>query len=146
MDVFVDSVNKSATSVDHRTLDKFDQSLLSSLLFIGRLAWLFKLRGNFLEYALQPRSANWRSDSVDASSSGVNLRGGAGSNSNANSFIGTVKTHRKTAMNNEDQFKSAFEIADTNGDGVVSYAEALEVSQIVATLISCALFAQIQLV
>ena len=27
----------------------------------------------------------------------------------------------------EDQFRSAFEIADSNGDGILSYSEALEV-------------------
>ena len=80
---------------------------------------------------MQPRSANWRSDSVDAGSSSVNLCTGMGSmgSSNAASFIGSIKPHqRKSALNNEDQFKSAFEIADTNGDGVLSYSEALEVS------------------
>lgn len=30
-------------------------------------------------------------------------------------------------LNTEEQFRSAFEIADTNGDGVLSFAEALEV-------------------
>lgn len=119
----------ASTAAGGRSLDRTDHSLLTSVLLLGRLAWLFKIRGSFLEYALQPRAANWHSSSMDASSSGANLRGVAlsgGASFNA-SFAVRVKPSRQSALANEDQFRSAFEIADTNGDGVLSYQEALEV-------------------
>ena len=38
----------------------------------------------------------------------------------------------------EDQMRSAFEIADTNGDGVLTYTEAIEVnSNSIPSLLSC---------
>lgn len=128
--VLVDFARGSTNGSDKRGLDRADHSLLSGVLFLGRLAWLFKIRGAFLEYALQPRAANWRTPSVDASSSGANLRSISGPIVGANnqSFLVRVQDGRQGAMCTEDQFRSAFEIADTNGDGVLSYQEALEVS------------------
>lgn len=44
------------------------------------------------------------------------------------SFIGAVRVpQQQGGTSKEDQFRSAFEIADTNGDGMLSYSEALEV-------------------
>lgn len=76
--------------------------LLSAMLLVGRLAWLFKIRGQFLETSLRPLP-----------------KGSARS-------IGGVPDSGLT-QNSEDQFRSAFEIADTNGDGVVNYNESIEV-------------------
>lgn len=67
---------------------------------------------------------------MDASSSGANLlRGVVASAASANSsFLVKPAGRSSAAQSNEEQFRSAFEIADTIGDGVLSYQEALEVS------------------
>lgn len=118
-----------------RRFERADHSLLSSLLFLGRVSWLFKIRGTFLEYALQPKAALLQahggaggsglgSASVDPGASSGNVLRGR-SNSMSASFRG--QPQQGGASVNEDQFRSAFEIADTNGDGVLSFAEAVEV-------------------
>jgi hypothetical protein len=89
--------NNTAAGTPPRTLALADQSLLSALLFVGRIAWLFKIRGGFLHLALEDKASQLK-DRSDPSSS-----------------------------NTEDQFRSAFEIADANGSGLLSYAEAVEV-------------------
>jgi hypothetical protein len=93
------------------------------------LAWLFKIRGGFLEYALQPRTSSLRAQGADPNSSGGNLHSAAVTPTGAAnaSFSVRVRSGRQAALANEDQFRSAFEIADTNGDGVLSYQEAIEV-------------------
>lgn len=73
--------------------------LAAGLLFVGRLAWLLKIRGGFLEETL----------SVPPS-------------------LSTAAAQLTT----EDQLRSAFEIADTDGDGVVTYSEAVEAVQALA--------------
>lgn len=134
-------------------MERADHSLLSSLLFLGRVAWLFKIRGSFLEYALQPKAAtyilhgsNGMSGALGSASTDVGASGGSGSSgvlrslrsgsaSNNNSFRGHPPHQQSNSgggTNNEDQFRSAFEIADTNGDGVLSYAEAVEALQAIS--------------
>jgi len=73
--------------------------LASGLLLIGRLAWLLKIRGGFLEETLSVPSS-----------------------------LSTAAAQLTT----EDQLRSAFEIADTDGDGVVTYSEAVEAVQALA--------------
>ena len=122
---------------ESRRFDRGDHTLLSSLLFLGRLAWLFKIRGNFLDFALQPKAAllstthqmNLASGSVDVGASSHNvLRARSNSMNHNSSFRVGGSSGAGGGGNNEDQFRSAFEIADTNGDGVLSYAEAIEVN------------------
>jgi len=118
-----------------RRFDRGDHTLLSSLLFLGRLAWLFKIRGSFLDFALQPKAAllsssqqlSLASSSADVSASSHNVLRARSNSINHNSSFRVGGSNGAGGGNNEDQFRSAFEIADTNGDGVLSYAEAIEV-------------------
>jgi hypothetical protein len=73
--------------------------LLSGLLLIGRVCWLLKIKGRFVEDAL--------------------MLGDTSANS--------VSSQRYDLCS-EDQFISACEIADTDGDGVLTYTEAVEVN------------------
>ena len=112
--------------------------LLSGLLLVGRLAWLLKIRGRFVEEALSP--------SLTGSTAGVGVGIGAGNpsahtahdHSNGSHLSAAVNNYNSAAANNhnsglyisEDQMRSAFEIADTNGDGVLTYAEAIDAIQV----------------
>ena len=87
------------------------QRLLSGLLLVGRLAWLLKIRGRFLDVALVAPSV-----AVASSSGGSASAGGT----------------QPSDLSSEDQLRSALEIADTNGDGVVTYSEAVEAVQALA--------------
>ena len=85
-------------------------SLLSSgLLLLGRFAWLLKIRGRFLDEALA-------SHGLGADKSGISSSGAQ---------LGTARYD----LSSEDQVRSAFEIADTDGDGIVTYSEAVEAVQ-----------------
>lgn len=133
---FYNKTDASAAGEGRGGLDRGDHNLLSSLLFLGRVSWLFKIRGTFLDYALEARGGSCggsaggagglSSSSHDHNASGQSLRGGAQVDTNA-SFIGAVRVAPLSGTSKEDQFRSAFEIADTNGDGVLSYSEAIEV-------------------
>lgn len=86
--------------------------LMSGLLIVGRLAWLLKIRGRFIEEALvqsSVRSSQNKQGSSSAIDSSIN-------SSNAD-------------LSSEEQLLSAFEIADTDGDGIVTNAEAIEAIQ-----------------
>ena len=112
--------------------------LLSGLLLVGRLAWLLKIRGRFVEEALSP--------SLTGSTAGVGVGIGAGNpsahtahdHSNGSHLSAAVNNYNSAAANNhnsglyisEDQMRSAFEIADTNGDGMLTYAEAIDAIQV----------------
>lgn len=85
-------------------------ALSSGLLLLGRLAWLLKVRGRFLEDAL--------------ASHGL----GADKSGNTQAQLGAARYD----LSSEDQVRSAFEIADTDGDGVVTYSEAVEAVQALA--------------
>lgn len=87
------------------------QRLLSGLLLVGRLAWLLKIRGRFLDVALVAPGV-----AVASSSGGSASVGGT----------------QPSDLSSEDQLRSALEIADTNGDGVVTYSEAVEAVQALA--------------
>lgn len=89
------------SNVSKKRMTALDVSIASGLLLLGRVAWLFRIRSSFLEYALE----------LNASDS---------------------KTSIAFELNSEDQFRSAFEIADTDGDGVLTYLEALEAIQALA--------------
>ena len=87
--------------------------LMSGLLIVGRLAWLLKIRGRFIEEALvqaSVRSSQNKQGSSSAIDSSIN-------SSNAD-------------LSSEEQLLSAFEIADTDGDGIVTNAEAIEAIQV----------------
>jgi len=79
-------------------------ALMTGLLVLGRLASLLKIRGRFLEEALSPLPPK----------------------------ASTTQTYRSCDFTSEEQLRSAFEIADTDGDGVVTYHEALEALQALA--------------
>lgn len=85
--------------------------LMSGMLIVGRLAWLLKIRGRFIEEALV-QSSRVKFD-----------RGGA--------FASSISAD----LSSEEQLRSAFEIADTDGDGVVTNAEAVEAIQALSTSI-----------
>ena len=91
--------------------------LLAGTLIIGRLSWLLKIRGRFIEEALVQSKA--RSLSVSTNGSGAEL--------------GSVFAINAADLSSEEQLRSAFEIADTDGDGVVTNAEALEAIQALST-------------
>ena len=102
--------------------------LLSGLLLVGRLAWLLKIRGRFVEEALSP--------SLTGNTTGAGAGTGASATANQDH---SNSGHHTAAVNNsnnsglyisEDQMRSAFEIADTNGDGVLTYAEAIDAIQV----------------
>lgn len=93
---------KSAANVDKIA------SVVSGLLFTGRLAWLMKIRGRFLEHALEAPAVS--TDSV----------------------MMQAESLQEYDLSTEDQLMSAFEIADTNGDGVLTYTESLEAIQALA--------------
>ena len=106
--------------------------LLSGLLLVGRLAWLLKIRGRFVEEALSPSLTG------NTTGAGAGTGAGTGVGATANQDH-TNSGHHTTAVNNsnnsglyisEDQMRSAFEIADTNGDGVLTYAEAIDAIQV----------------
>lgn len=69
--------------------------ILSGALIVGRIAWLLKINGKFVEQA----------------------------------FIASIRDLGQSAREivSESQLLSAFEIADTNGDSVVTFPEAIEV-------------------
>ena len=90
--------------------------LLSGLLLVGRLAWLLKIRGRFVEEALSPSLTGSTTPSTQATPD--HTHNAAVNNNNSGLYI------------SEDQMRSAFEIADTNGDGVLTYAEAIDAIQV----------------
>jgi hypothetical protein len=93
------SQSDAAAAPDHSA------ALLSGLLLVGRLAWLLKIRGRFVEEALAPARAD----------------PGNGADAPAPATTYDIVS--------EDQMRSAFEIADTNGDGVLTYMEAVDAVQ-----------------
>lgn len=79
--------------------------LFSGLLIVGRLSWLLKIRGRFIEEALVNSPSKGHTSSLPFSSYESN----------------------SSELSTEEQMRSAFEIADTDGDGIVTNAEAIEV-------------------
>jgi hypothetical protein len=77
-------------------------SFLNGLLIIGRLAWMLKNRGGMISRCLSGRH------DIEGSS---------------------LKLSTNPQLTSEQQFRSAFDIADSNGDGCLSYAESLEAIQ-----------------
>jgi hypothetical protein len=95
--------------------------LISVVLIIGRISWLFKIRGRFGQCFL------FHSHSLVI----INrflirfLEDALSPPQPTSSAILQSMT-----FCTEDQLRSAFEIADTNGDGIVTNMEALEVNKI----------------
>ncbi len=87
--------------------------LMSGLLIVGRLAWLLKIRGRFIEEAL-------------VQSSGRSPQGKSMMDSGSSSISSNINM---ADLSTEEQLLSAFEIADTDGDGIVTNAEAIEAIQ-----------------
>jgi hypothetical protein len=106
-----------------------EASLQSGVLLLSRLAWLLRSsQGTFLEHALQVQLAP-TSDSSDSSSPSRSSRGAASKPTHTH--------HHQQYMTSLEQLQSAFDIADTDGDGVVTFAEAMEVSQSRAIPVQC---------
>lgn len=97
------STNNDAKSATSENAAR--NALMTGLLVLGRLASLLKVKGRFLEDALSPLPASHSS---------------------------TAHSYRSGDYTSEEQLRSAFEIADTDGDGVVTYNEALEAIQALA--------------
>jgi hypothetical protein len=94
--------------------------LLSGLLLVGRLAWLLKIRGRFVEEALSPSLTGSTTPSAQTTQD----------NTNSGHLHAVANNHNSGLYISEDQMRSAFEIADTNGDGVLTYAEAIDAIQV----------------
>lgn len=124
----------STTATQSDSFDNIDKSLLTALLLLGRLAWLLQTRCGFLEYALQPPNNSTTTahltDTNTSTTSTTSTTPITGNNKHNASFIGMSKAtgqQHRSLLSTEDQFRSAFEIADSNGDGILSFSEALEV-------------------
>ncbi len=83
--------------------------LITGLLLVGRFVWLMKLNGRFFEEALNKKEIDNKQN--------IHLFGSSNSN---------------VDLISEDQLRSAFEIADTDGDGIVTCSEAIEAVQALA--------------
>ena len=81
---------------------------------MGRLAWLMKIKGRFLEDALEFSVASTNLESLP----------GESKYSNHSSVL-------HFQLSTDEQLKSACEIADTDGDGILTYQEAIEVADVV---------------
>ena len=96
--------------------------LLYGLALLGRICWLLKIRGRFLEDALTPitfTTAPHGEGSASRTSSHSSSSGDA---------VGPLSQHQhRFELSSEDQLVSACEIADTNGDGILTFSEAVEV-------------------
>ena len=79
------------------------EALTASLLFVGRLCWLFTVSGRFLDETIEGED-------------GLSRLPGTRSSTDSNVLV------------NLEQLRSAFDIAETGGGGVVSLEEAREVS------------------
>ena len=89
-------------------------SVLSGVLIINRLCWLMRVRGRFLDEAIGKSNPLLRSQSS-------NTLEDVTTNSNSRDM-----SHHFITL---EQLRSAFDIADTDGDGVVTFEEALEVKR-----------------
>ncbi len=83
--------------------------LLTGLLLVGRFVWLMKLNGRFFEEALNKKDLD-----------------------NKQNFHLFGSSNATVDLISEDQLRSAFEIADTDGDGIVTCSEAIEAVQALA--------------
>lgn len=98
-----------------------EAALQSGLLLLSRLAWLLHTpQGAFLQDSLSLQAQQQQAQPLSPSGSG--------------SPRGTPHLHHhhhhQQYMTSLEQLQSAFDIADTDGDGVISFAEAMEVSDI----------------
>ena len=78
-------------------------SLLLGILVLGRISWSLKTRGNFLSNIFSSTMAAYHSSGISNS--------------------------RRFNLSSDDQLRSAFEIADANGDGLLTVEEAIEAIQ-----------------
>jgi hypothetical protein len=109
---------------DLHTVAAGEASLQSGLLLLSRLAWLLRTsQGTFLEFALQTQQA----PSSPPSSS---PRDASLAPTEAHAYHHHHHHHHhQQYMTSLEQLQSAFDIADTDGDGIISFAEATEVSR-----------------
>jgi hypothetical protein len=124
MPVMIYNILAQSNFSNKSELDRIDRSLLCGLLLVGRLSWLLQSRGSFLVTAIRPPKVQQQTHTSNG-------------NSHASLASGTMagwdgEEHRenKLNVNSEDQFQSAFEIVDADGDGVITFEEAVEVSVI----------------
>jgi hypothetical protein len=97
-------------------------STQNCILMLCRLAWLLQSpAGAFLNDALQVSPSSMKLTSVGAGSSGIN----GGSMVSHRSLVNGTAQYMTTA----EQLQSAFDIADTDGDGLVTFDEAVEVGK-----------------
>ena len=107
-----------------------EAALQSGLLLLSRLAWLLRTpQGAFLECSLlvqqPPSSASVRSsNSPRGEGEGVSI-----AKQSPAHHLHQHQHHHQQYMTSLEQLQSAFDIADTDGDGVITFAEAMEVGR-----------------
>ena len=93
-----------------------ESSLQSAVLLLTRLAWLLRSsQGTFLEYSLQMQQGA-RNNMAPTSPRGA-----------LSNFTSVHMNSHQQYMTSLDQLQSAFDIADTDGDGIITFDEAVEV-------------------
>eukprot|EP01035_Chromulina_nebulosa_P028430 gene28430-37529_t len=105
--------SRQISSVNRSSVPGSEYALLSGLLILALLLFCLYSAAVRSGCVVVPR-AQWIS------------RRGLGQDKSSNAVSSAID------LSSEDQFRSAFEIADTNGDGVVTYPEALEAIQALA--------------
>lgn len=111
-DQFSSGVRLTGNLSSYADVSHFGDRVKLGLLLIGRIAWLMKIRSNAISAALSDTQSN----SSNLGTSMVYPNG-----------LDTETSPTDTIS--EDQFRSAFEIADTDGDGIVNRSEIFEALQ-----------------
>lgn len=111
--------------------------LQTGLLFVGRIAWLLRIRKSFLEIIFRPErfvefTEENHQDAVGLDA--VRMRSGSEDYSSlllpglsASASFSAKPAPQESLLCSKDQLQSAFELSDADGDGFVSHIEALEV-------------------
>jgi hypothetical protein len=101
---------QSASGLSNNDLyhDEEMANLLSGLLLLGRISWCLKHRGSRLWNAIEAQKKEFFRDQEEAQGAGA---------------------FKRYDLSSEDQLRSAFEIADANGDGILRIDEAIEAIQ-----------------
>lgn len=95
-----------------------ENAILFSLLLVGRIAWLMKIRSHATKSALMDSFSVTQKNQKKASLHSMSTD------------LEVIDSSLVNSSNvSEEQFRSAFEIADTDGDGIVERSEALEALQ-----------------
>ena len=105
-----------ASHIGHSYSQCWDNCIHDVLLLLGRFSWLLKINGSFLVASLSCNISVSSSKLIDTNSSTSFLDGDV-----------DMKHDNVTYYTSYDQLQSAFDIADSDGDGLITYSEALEV-------------------